>query len=55
VRWQKIVGPRATWVVKPTLVRALTLTTCNPRFSSRERLVIRAIQISGPGTPRSAT
>ena len=55
VRWQRIVGPRATWVVNPTLVRALTLTTCHPRFSSRERLVIRAIQISGPGTPRSVT
>jgi sortase A len=52
VRWQRVVSSHDLWVVDPTKVPALTLTTCHPRFSSRERLVIRALQISGPGTPR---
>jgi sortase (surface protein transpeptidase) len=26
---------------------SLTLTTCNPRFSQRQRLVVRAVQIYG--------
>ena len=51
--WQRIVSPFAVWVLNPTKRRALTLTTCHPRFSARERLVIRAVQVSGPGTTGS--
>ena len=52
VRWQKIVDPHALWVLDPTKRNALTLTTCHPRFSARQRLVIRAFQVAGPGLPR---
>jgi sortase (surface protein transpeptidase) len=27
---------------------SLTLTTCHPRFSAAQRLVVRAVQVSGP-------
>jgi sortase A len=53
VVWQRIVSPFAVEVLNPTKRRALTLTTCHPRFSARERLVIRAVQVSGPGSPGS--
>jgi sortase A len=52
VRWQRVVGPLDTFVLDRTKVPSLTLTTCHPRFSARERLIVRAIQVSGPGTPR---
>ncbi|MCA1726906.1 MAG: sortase [Actinobacteria bacterium] len=49
VRWQRVVRPLDVWVIRPTKDRSLTLTTCNPRFSARERLIIRAVQVAGPG------
>jgi sortase A len=49
VLWVKIVEPTDTSVIAPTTKPSLTLTTCNPRFSARERLIVRAEQISGPG------
>jgi sortase A len=52
VRWQRVVSPTGYWVLKRTKVPSLTLTTCHPRFSARERLIVRAVQVSGPGTPR---
>jgi sortase A len=52
VTWQRVVTPYSYWVLNRTKVPSLTLTTCHPRFSARQRLVVRAVQISGPGTPR---
>lgn len=42
VREQKIVAPTAVDVVKDHGVDELTLTTCHPRFSAAQRLVIHA-------------
>jgi sortase A len=49
VVWQKIILPDDRWVLGPTPVPSLTLTACHPRFSASHRIVIRAVQISGPG------
>jgi sortase A len=43
VQWEKVVLPTDLWVLAPTRWPSLTLTTCNPRFSASERLVIRAV------------
>jgi sortase A len=51
VVWQAVLSPNAAWVTARTRVPSLTLTTCNPRFSSTQRLVVRAVQIYGM-TPR---
>ena len=48
VVWRGIGDPDDTWVIAPTAQPSLTLTTCNPRFSARERLVVRAVQVYGP-------
>jgi sortase A len=46
----KVVKPTDVAVVNPTTDARLTLTTCNPKFSARERLIIvAALQ----GTPRA--
>jgi sortase A len=45
VVWSKVVGASARWVLAPTPRPSLTLTTCYPRFSSKQRLVIRAVQV----------
>jgi len=46
---KKIVAPTDLSVVVPSTDARLTLTTCNPRFSARQRLIIvAALQ----GTPR---
>lgn len=37
-----VVSPTDTWVVDNTRDAQLTLTTCNPKYSARERLVIKA-------------
>lgn len=46
VRSQEIVSPAATWVIAPDPLErgkpTLTLTTCNPRFSNAERLIVFA-------------
>jgi sortase A len=47
VEWIKVVVPAALWVTGRTDRPSLTLTTCNPRFSQRQRLVVRAVQIYG--------
>jgi sortase A len=51
VRWLKVIVPTQVSVLAPTQTSSLTLTTCNPRFSNSERLVVRAVLVSGPGTP----
>ena len=59
VRETIIVKPSAIWVTAPDgpsqagLARGaqgawLTLTTCNPKFSARQRLVVFAEMIAGP-------
>jgi sortase A len=48
VAWTRVVDPGALWVVKDTSRPSLTLTTCEPRFSSGSRLVVRAVQVYGP-------
>lgn len=47
VVWSKVLDPTALWVSGPTDRPSLTLTTCNPRFSAKQRLVVRAVQIYG--------
>ena len=46
VRRQEVVHPSETWVLGPDPLKAgkrtLTLTTCNPRFSNAERLIVFA-------------
>jgi sortase A len=42
VTGQLIVSPKQTEVLDPTPNATLTLTTCNPKYSARERLVVKA-------------
>jgi len=50
VRRQHIVAPSETWVIGPDPLRTgeptMTLTTCNPRFSAAQRLVVHAELVS---------
>ncbi len=47
VQWSVVVD-RSNWsVTASTDLPALTLTTCFPRFSGRQRLVVRAVQVYG--------
>ena len=48
VVWQRTVATDDWSVIAPTDLPALTLTTCTPRFTGRQRLVVRAIQVAGP-------
>jgi len=48
VRESVIVRPTEIWVTQDRPGAWLTLTTCNPRFSSSQRLVIFAEMVSGP-------
>lgn len=45
VVWKRRVKPTDTWVIAPTELQSLTLTTCDPPFSAKYRLVIRAVRI----------
>ncbi len=45
VQWQRIVGPTDYWVLEETKRPAVTLTTCHPRFSAAQRLVVRAVLV----------
>jgi sortase A len=50
-----VVDPSDVWVLDPSPDDRLTLTTCNPRFSAAERLVIVAKLVSPPApTPVQA-
>ena len=46
-----IVSPEAVEVLNPTDDNRLTLTTCNPRYSAAERLIISAKLITAPVEP----
>lgn len=48
VREVFIVKPTDVWVTHPKSGAWLTLTTCNPRFSARERLIVSAELVNGP-------
>lgn len=48
VRDTEIVAPTDIWVTDPRPGGWLTLTTCNPKFSARERLIVFAEMVSGP-------
>ncbi len=54
VTGQLIVSPKQTEVLDATLDATLTLTTCNPKYSARERLVVKArldADVSPPPAP----
>ena len=48
VRESFIVPPTGVWVTDPRDGAWLTLTTCNPKYSARERLIITAELVAGP-------
>jgi len=48
VRERFVVSPFDLWVTNPRHGAWLTLTTCNPRFSSRQRLIVVAEMVDGP-------
>ncbi len=48
VREIEVVLPTDIWVTDPRPGGWLTLTTCHPKFSARERLVLWAEMVSGP-------
>jgi sortase A len=48
VEWAQVIAPDQVEVLDPTPRPSLTLTTCNPKFSAAQRLVVRAVQVSGP-------
>ncbi len=41
-----VVEPNASYVVAPTEISQLTLTTCHPKGSARERLIVQADRVS---------
>lgn len=47
VQWVRVVAPDDWSIVRRTDRPSLTLTTCNPWFSARERLAVRALQVYG--------
>jgi sortase A len=48
VREIMIVKPTDVWVTEEKPGAWLTLTTCNPRFSAAERLIVQASLVEGP-------
>jgi len=48
VREMRVVLPTDVWVTDYRPGGWMTLTTCNPKFSARERLIVWAEMVSGP-------
>lgn len=48
VRELQIVAPTDVWVTDPRPGAWLTMTTCNPKYSARERLIVFAEMVAGP-------
>lgn len=48
VRELLVVAPTDVWVTDPRPGGWLTMTTCNPKFSAKERLVVFAEMVAGP-------
>lgn len=53
VREKKIVLPTQNEVLAPTADNLLTLTTCNPKYSAAERLIIISELVDTPAAPSS--
>ena len=51
VRESTIVRPTELWVIQERPGAWLTLTTCHPKFSSRQRLIVFAELVDGPNAP----
>jgi sortase A len=51
----QVVDPSDLAVLDPTTVPTLTLTTCNPRYSAAQRLVVQATLVSPPAPIPSTT
>ena len=51
VREVIVVAPTDVWVTEPRPGAWLTLTTCHPKFSARQRLVVFAELVAGPNAP----
>ena len=51
VREKKIVQPTQNEVLAPSTENLLTLTTCNPRFSAAQRLIIVSELVEPPAAP----
>jgi len=45
-----VVQPEDVWVVDPTTDAQLTLTTCTPKYSAQQRLVIKAALVADPSS-----
>jgi sortase A len=61
VQWVRSVPPDSWWITHGTGRPSLTLSTCTPRFTARQRLVVRAVEVSelparveGGRVPRNA-
>ena len=54
VREKKIVQPTQNEVLAPSTENLLTLTTCNPRFSAAQRLIIVGELVEPPAAPPAA-
>jgi len=48
IREKRVVLPDEVWVTNNRAGAWLTLTTCHPRFSARERLVVIGEMVDGP-------
>jgi sortase A len=48
VRRSIVVKPTDVWVTEPMPGAWLTLTTCNPKYSARQRLIVQAELVDGP-------
>ncbi len=48
-----VVRPDQVEVLDPTEEARLTLTTCNPRYSARERLIVSAVLVGEPAASSS--
>jgi sortase A len=48
IREIDVVLPTDVWVVDPRSGGWLTMTTCEPKFSARQRLVVWAELVAGP-------
>jgi sortase A len=55
VRDSFIVAPTDVWVTEPRSGAWLTMTTCNPKYSARERLIVTAELVSGPNAEYVST
>jgi sortase A len=55
VTGSKVVSPSDVSVLTPTTDARLTLTTCNPRYSARQRLIVSARLVDEPAPPPPST